>query len=70
MALHTLGFIKQLKEKYNVTILISEQNLEVADISDYICVLKGGEIMNQFTTADWSKLTRGEITEMVFGRTA
>lgn len=70
MALHTLGFIKELKKKFNVTILISEQNLEVADISDYICVLRGGEIMKQFSTADWVKLTRKEITEMVFGRIA
>jgi len=70
MALHTLGFIKELKEKFNVTILISEQNLEVADISDYICVLRGGEIMKQFSSAEWARLTREEITEMVFGRIA
>jgi branched-chain amino acid transport system ATP-binding protein len=70
MTLHTLGFIKELKSKFDITILISEQNLEVADISDYICVLRSGEIVEQFTTADWAKLTRTEITEMVFGRTS
>lgn len=70
MALHTLDFIKELKRKFNVTILISEQNLEVADISDYVCVLRGGEIIKKFTTAEWAKLTREEITEMVFGRAA
>lgn len=67
MALHTLGFIKELKEKFSVTILISEQNLEVTDISDYICLLRGGEIVKRFSSAEWARLTREEITEMVFG---
>lgn len=70
IVIDTLGFIKELKEKSNVSILISEQNLEVADISDFICVLRGGEIMKQFTTEEWGKLTREEITEMVFGGTS
>lgn len=67
VALNTLNFIKELRERYNVSILISEQNLEVADISDYICVLRGGKIANQFTSKEWAKLTRSEITKMVFG---
>ncbi|KKM09782.1 hypothetical protein SY88_16395 [Clostridiales bacterium PH28_bin88] len=65
-----LNFIKEFREKNNLSILISEQNLEVADISDYICVLRGGQIINQFSGKEWSKLRKDEITRMVFGGAA
>lgn len=69
MVLHTLDFIKRIKAKFDATIFITEQNLEVADISDYICVMRSGEIIVQFSANDWAQLSRAEITEIVFGRT-
>lgn len=70
MAVNTLSFIKELKQKYDLTILISEQNLEVTEISDHIFVLRSGELGEAFTQEEWSKLSREKITEMVFGRTS
>jgi branched-chain amino acid transport system ATP-binding protein len=68
MAKETLLFIERIRKEYDVTVLISEQNLEVADISDYICVLRSGGIVAELTRDEWLMLSKEEITEMVFGR--
>jgi branched-chain amino acid transport system ATP-binding protein len=70
MVHQTLEFVKELIKKYDITVLISEQNLEVADISDYIYVMRSGEIVSKHNQKEWNQLTKAEITEMVFGRTS
>jgi len=70
MARETLRFIEKIKSKYEITVLISEQNLEVADISDYVAVLRSGKVIAIFSQEEWMKLRKEEITEMVFGRTS
>jgi branched-chain amino acid transport system ATP-binding protein len=70
VAKDVLWFIKEFRDENDLTVLISEQNLVVADIADRVCVLRGGKIREQFTAAEWARLPKEAITRTVFGGVA